>query len=77
MRLRCGFAWFDIGTHDSLLEVSSCVQTLEERQGLRVACLEEIAYNQGFITHEQFATLGQWLLRVPSEGLLGPSSALA
>lgn len=44
-----GFAWLDSGTHDSLLEAAQYVQTIERRQGLKVACLEEIAYNQGWI----------------------------
>jgi glucose-1-phosphate thymidylyltransferase len=72
-RMGRGFAWFDMGTHDSLLEASSFVQTLEKRQGLRIACPEEIAYNQGFVTRDQFlalgrilekSTYGQYLLRV-------------
>lgn len=71
-----GFAWFDMGTHDSLLEASAFVQTLEKRQGLRIACPEEIAYTQGFITYNQFVTLGkkfeknsygQYLLKVANE----------
>ena len=77
-RMGRGFAWFDMGTHDSLLEASSFVQTLEKRQGLRIACPEEIAYTQGFVTHDQFvalakkyekSTYGQYLLRVANESV--------
>ena len=75
-RMGRGFAWFDMGTHDSLLEASGFVQTLEKRQGLRIACPEEIAYVHGFISHEKFlalgkkfekSTYGQYLLRVAAE----------
>jgi glucose-1-phosphate thymidylyltransferase len=54
-----GFAWFDMGTHDSLIEASMFVQTLEKRQALRIACPEEIAYDRGLITREELIALGQ------------------
>jgi glucose-1-phosphate thymidylyltransferase len=68
-----GFAWLDTGTHDSLIEASLFIQTLEKRQGLKVACPEEIAYNLGYITASQMEQLaaklgksgyGDYLLRV-------------
>tara|TARA_R110002072_G_scaffold302402_2_gene485164 strand:+ start:34281 stop:35159 length:879 start_codon:yes stop_codon:yes gene_type:complete len=58
-----GFAWLDTGTHDSLLEASSFIQTIEKRQGLKVACLEEIAFEQGFISAEKVIELAQPLLK--------------
>jgi glucose-1-phosphate thymidylyltransferase len=68
-----GYAWLDTGTHDSLLEASQFIATLEKRQGLKVACPEEIAFRAGWITREQLVALaqpmlkngyGQYLLRV-------------
>ena len=70
--LQRGFAWLDTGTHDSLSEASTFIEVIEKRQGLKVACLEEIAYKRGWITAEQVRQLalpmakndyGQYLLR--------------
>lgn len=58
-----GYAWLDTGTHRSLLEASLFVQTIEERQGLKVACLEEIAYRKGYIDRHQLAALAKPLLK--------------
>lgn len=72
-----GFAWLDTGTHDSLMEAGHFVQTIEARQGLKVACLEEIAYNNGWLNAEQLAQqaaelnktgYGQYLLRLIRQG---------
>lgn len=58
-----GFAWLDTGTHDALLEASNFVQTVQKRQGLYVACIEEIAYRNGFITKEQLHALAEPLIK--------------
>lgn len=54
-----GYAWLDTGTEDSLLEASNFIQTIEKRQGLKVACIEEIAYEKGYISKEQLLVLAQ------------------
>ena len=58
-----GFAWLDTGTHDSLSEASTFIEVLEKRQGLKVACLEGIAYRQGWITSEKLREVAQPMLK--------------
>ena len=58
-----GYAWLDTGTHEALHQASSFIQTLEDRQGLKVACLEEIAYQQGYITLDQLTDLAKPLAK--------------
>ncbi|MBO4660925.1 MAG: glucose-1-phosphate thymidylyltransferase RfbA [Prevotella sp.] len=57
--LQRGFAWLDTGTHDSLSEASTFIEVIEKRQGLKVACLEEIAFKRGWITAEQLKTIAE------------------
>ncbi len=54
-----GYAWLDTGTHESLLEASMYIQTIEKRQGLKVACIEEIAYEMGYINSDQLLQLAE------------------
>jgi len=76
VRLNRGFAWLDTGTHDSLVDAHQFVQTVEKRQGLKIACLEEIAYKRGWISANMLKTLatpllksgyGKYLMQVSSE----------
>jgi len=71
-----GYAWLDTGTHESLLEASNFIETIERRQGLKIACIEEIAFRKGYISKERFLELayrldknqyGQYLLQVAME----------
>lgn len=73
-----GFSWLDSGTHESLLEASQFIETIEKRQSLKVACLEEIAYNNGYISREQLLNLaepmlkneyGKYLLKIANQNL--------
>ena len=74
-----GYAWLDTGTHESLLEASMFIQTIENRQGLKVACIEEIAYEMGYISKDELLALaqplkknqyGQYLIRRANEGMV-------
>ena len=74
-----GYAWLDTGTHEGLLEASNFIQTIENRQGLKVACIEEIAYEMGYISKEKLIDLaqplkknqyGQYLIRRANEEVL-------
>ena len=76
-RMQRGYAWLDTGTHESLLDAGQFIATLEHRQGLKIACLEEIAWRNGFISVEQVERLakllaksgyGQYLLRLLEQG---------
>ena len=58
-----GFAWLDTGTHDSLVEASQFVQTVEHRQGYKIACLEEIAYTSGWLSKDQLKELAKPLMK--------------
>jgi glucose-1-phosphate thymidylyltransferase len=81
-----GIAWLDTGTHDSLLDASTFIATLEKRQGLKVSCPEEIAWRMGFIDHDALLALahsmgrseyGRYLARIANERLVAPESKAA
>ena len=74
--MRRGYAWLDTGTHESLMQAAAFVQTIQARQGLKIACLEEIAYRMGYIDAEQVLRLaaplakndyGQYLQQIVKE----------
>jgi len=65
-----GFAWLDTGTHESLLQASNFIETIEQRQGLKVACIEEVAYHTGFITAGQLEILAHSLPNAYGQYLL-------
>ena len=58
-----GYAWLDTGTHENLLEASTFIEIIERRQGLKVACIEEIAFEKGYIDREQLIELAQPLAK--------------
>jgi glucose-1-phosphate thymidylyltransferase len=77
-KLGRGFAWFDTGTHDSLLDAGNFVRTIEQRQGLKIACPEEVAFAQGYISAERVIELAKTRYAKTSYGnyLLGLVAAL-
>ena len=75
-KLARGYAWLDTGTHESMLDAANFIRTIESRQGLQVACLQEIAYNNGWMTREEVresiqdmmkTEYGQYLARLIEE----------
>ena len=77
-KLSRGTAWLDTGTHSSLLQASTFVETIELRQGLKIACIEEIAFRMGYIDDKQLISIGntmakndygQYLLKLATEGV--------
>jgi glucose-1-phosphate thymidylyltransferase len=78
-RLGCGYAWFDTGPHDALLGAGEYVRTVEMRQGLKIACVEEVAYDMGYIDRERLLAeaerfgkneYGRYLANLPEPGEL-------
>ena len=76
-----GMAWLDTGTHESLLQASNFIATIEKRQGLKIACIEEIAYNKGYIDQQQLLELGkkleknqygQYLIKLAKQEIIPP-----
>lgn len=68
-----GFAWLDTGTHDSLSEASTFIEVIEKRQGLKIACLEGIAFRQGWISADKLRTLAQPMLKMNTESICSAS----